>query len=97
MNIAEDSTITIGLVLAVMAITSGLWLYFERKFAQTAKDRKAIDDRLTAFELKVTEQYVSDERLLQLETRLTTAIDRLVKRFDDFATDFHRAIMKGDR
>lgn len=48
--------------------------------------------QLGEFKLDVATHYASDDRLQQMEAKFTAAIEKLINRFDAFATDFHRVV-----
>jgi hypothetical protein len=52
----------------------------------------AVKDKQAAFELEVAKYYASDDRLHEIEIKFTSAIEKLINRFDAFATDFHKAM-----
>lgn len=51
-----------------------------------------VRSQLNEFKLEVAKHYASDDRLQQMEAKFTTAIDKLINRFDTFATDFNRLV-----
>jgi hypothetical protein len=48
--------------------------------------------QLGEFKLDVATHYASDDRLQQMEAKFTASIEKLINRFDAFATDFHRVV-----
>lgn len=53
--------------------------------------------QLSEFKLDVAKYYASDDRLQRMETKFTDAIEKLINRFDAFATDFNRIVGRMDR
>lgn len=94
--IGEDSGISIGLAAMLVCGVFGLWWRIEAKLKEGADARRELEHKQAAFELKVAEHYASDDRLEQMETKFTAAIDKLINRFDAFATDFHRIVGRLD-
>lgn len=69
----------------------------EKLRAQFAQQINELHDRISKlreahaqFELDVAKHYASDDRLQQMEAKFTQAIEKLINRFDAFATDFHQ-------
>jgi len=53
--------------------------------------------QLNEFKLEVAKEYAAGDRLEQMEDRFTAAIEKLINRFDAFATEFNRTIGRFDR
>lgn len=75
----------------------------EKMRREIAEDMAKLSDELmklerahAAFELEVAKHYASDDRMQQMEAKFTQAIDKLINRFDAFATDFHRVVGEWD-
>lgn len=56
-----------------------------------------VRDQHNAFELEVAKYYASDDRLHELEVKFTASIDKLINRFDAFATEFHKILGRMER
>lgn len=53
--------------------------------------------QLNEFKLEVAKHYASDDRLQQMESKFTSSIEKLINRFDAFATDFNRIVGRIER
>lgn len=53
--------------------------------------------QLQEFKLEVATHYASDDRLQQMEAKFTASIDKLINRFDAFATDFNQMVGRMER
>jgi methyl-accepting chemotaxis protein len=56
-----------------------------------------VKDRVASFELDVAKYYASDDRLQQMEAKFTLAIEKMINRFDAFATDFNKVVGRMER
>lgn len=56
-----------------------------------------VRSQLNEFKLEVAKHYASDDRLQQMEAKFTASIEKLINRFDAFATDFNRIVGRIER
>ena len=99
--IGDNSGVTIGLALAVVAGLFALWWRIEAKFVaeQMARQamvsleqeaRHAIEKDLNAFKVYVSHNHVSTTVLKETEDRLITSFDRLYSRMETLVARLDR-------
>jgi len=66
------------------------------RISKHADDLVRMERRQAEFEIEVAKHYASDDRLKEMEGKFTVAIDKLINRFDAFATDFHKIVGQMD-
>ena len=110
--IGENSTITFGVLFVILAAAFVLWRWIAGSLRLVESDARAgrdavrtmleerilkLEQKEADFELEVAKHYASDDRLQNMEEKFTASIEKLINRFDAFATDFHRIVGRLER
>ena len=90
--ITENTPVTIGALAAIFGIIAWLWREHGKQVDELHGRISKLKEELSLFRENVAKHYASDDRLQQTENKLTGAIEKLINRFDAFATDFNRYV-----
>lgn len=93
--------ITWPIVTAVVGILGSAFVVYRwvtDSIAQVRRETElsvaAIEKRLATTELDLARNYITSTRLAATEDKLAASVDKLINRFDGFAVEFNRSLLK---